>query len=161
MMPQQNSPNLEIIANQVLEKFSSELGPQIIKDLTFIDYHGFGKSRLTEDFLNALLNSLNYNAKELQVEIVRVESDLTDQVHYHQFSNAFICVLSARNNFPDPIGALTYQNDDWIEIDQDYSLLIPRNTLHGFSVKPNGMFYFLSIQTPPISGDNHDDYHKI
>ncbi len=101
-MTQINTADLQLIANQIVNKFSSEYGPQIIKELTFIDYHGFAKSRLNEDLLNSLLNSLHYDTKVLQAEIIRVESDLTDQVHYHQFSHAFICVLSARNNFHRP-----------------------------------------------------------
>ncbi len=106
-----------------------------------------------------LLKPFGYEPNQLQIEIVQVNQDLSDQVHYHQFSHAFIYVLSNENNFPDPINALAYTNDQWESISKHYHSLISPNTPHGFTVKQNGLLYFLSVQTPPIVHDGFDDYH--
>lgn len=149
--------DLKLIANEILSVLIRD--KDIPKNLVFIDYHGFAKSYLPENLVSNLLKSFGYNAEQLQIEIVRVNSDLTDQIHYHQFSHAFICVLSQENNFPDPESAFAFKNNKWQAISENFQLLIPPNTPHGFTVSHSGQLYFLSVQTPPIVNNSFDDYH--
>lgn len=159
-MNRTNISDLRHIAQSIISLFTNDKTNELQKNLTFIDYHGFAKSRLPENVIAEVLKPFSYSSEQLQIEIVRVNNDLTDQVHYHQFSHAFICVLSKENNFHAPINALAYKNDKWVEIDKNYQDFIYPNTPHGFTVSKNGLLYFLSVQTPPIVHNGFDDYHQ-
>lgn len=131
------------------------------RTLEFVDYHGFQKSRFSEDLLNEMLRPFHCTADDVQVEFIHVTSDLTDEVHYHEGSIAFVYVLGATEGFAEPQDAIAYKDGAWIAMKQGEWWMIPPKTVHGFSVLPGGELYFLSVQTPPIVHGTSDDYHRM
>ncbi|MBI4836672.1 MAG: radical SAM protein [Candidatus Abawacabacteria bacterium] len=129
--------------------------------LKFVEYHGFQKSRLPNSLLVNILQPLGFTAKDVQVEIVKVERDLKDEIHYHESSHAFICILGNKYHFPQPHKAFAFINSKWKMIEENEQWEIPPMTPHGFRVRQNGYACFLSIQTPPIMKADSDDYHKV
>jgi len=130
--------------------------------LDFQDYHGFEKSRVPESLYQDALTRLNVRSEDVQVEIVRVARDLTQAVHRHNRSMAIVSILGPKEHLPEAVSARGYLGSTWFRISSGESKLIPPTTPHGFTVRENGILYFLSIQSPPIiSGNGEDDYEPL
>jgi mannose-6-phosphate isomerase-like protein (cupin superfamily) len=130
--------------------------------ISMIDYHGFRKSRLPHGFLQPILAPYQLETDDAEIEIVRVDTDLTGEVHYHEYAHAVIAALGGAEGFENAQRALAYHGEGWRRIQSGEELDIPPGTPHGFSVERGGVLWFLSIQAPPIV--NHhgaDDYHHV
>ena len=124
----------------------------------FIDYHGFKKARLPEGLVAEVATAAGCKPEELQVEIASVHGDLTHEVHYHRDTTAFVACLGPAEKFPTPQKAQAFIRK-WFDFTVGQTVEIPPNTPHGFTVGEGGVLYFLSIQSPPIVGeDGQDDY---
>jgi hypothetical protein len=126
--------------------------------LTFREYHGFYKATIPASWIGPALIHAGLRPAEVQAEIVWVTQDLRRQIHSHQKGNAVVVILNERYGFGDPLNASFYDGKSWNSISDSVIVRIPRGTPHGFTVGPGGELYFLSVQTPPISGPGHDDY---
>ena len=74
-------------------------------------------------------------------------------------AHAYCTILGSEDNVAEPKGAHAFLKDRWSPVKAGDVVDVPPNTLHGFTVEPNGILYFLSLQSPPIErGDGHDDY---
>lgn len=123
-----------------------------------VDYHGFGKARFPEALLTEVLTPHKLTAEEVQIEVVKVEKDLTSEVHYHEETTAYCVVLGRNEHFPSPYRAKAFLGI-WITLVEGDVLSIPIGEPHGFTVGEDGHLYFLSVQSPPIlRGDGHEDY---
>ena len=131
------------------------------------EYHGFGKARLPDDLLREVLTPHGLTPDEVQVEVVKVERDLSDEVHYHARSVAYVVALGSEDHFSDPpLRGRAFVNGRWQRFEKGDELTIPPGTPHGFTVwgtgGGRGTLYFLSVQSPPIVGPREeDDYHRI
>lgn len=150
---------------QILENITIKIVQQLnqnkqdITSYVFQNYHDFEKYLVPEDMYFQLTRSLGYPSKQLQVEIVKVDKDLTNQVHYHKHADAYIYILGSNQGFPNAAQAFRYKDTHWQQIHSDQKFIIPHGEPHGFTVTTNGILYFLSIQTPPISSEEYDDYY--
>jgi len=124
--------------------------------LQMVNYHGFGKYRFSKEISGAMSR---YQG-DVQAELIRVNGDLSHEVHYHEKSRAYVACLGVEESLPNPIRAtaLIY---DGVYCHSGSVFDIPPGMVHGFTVKRGGILYFLSVQTPPIVGGGHDDYHRI
>lgn len=135
-------------------------------DLEFTDYHGFQKAPMPGNFKDSVLRNSGYSdfdVRAIQVEIVKVDRPLVDQVHYHRKSDAIAIVLGPDTRFAGPCHAMAYFAKDrqWLPVEAGETIKIPRRKRHGFSVMPGGLMYFLSVQSPRISSHLHDDYVRV
>lgn len=127
------------------------------------NYHGFIKTRLPQigEWAAAQRWGNIDLERSVQAELVSVHGDLTDQVHTHEHARAYCLVVGAAEGFEDPCGAYAFLRDHWKPVSRMDEVRIPPGTPHGFTVKPGGVLYFISVQSPPIVGDGHDDYHPV
>lgn len=159
----ENFARLRSMANEIVKRLHTIPALDHGKIFQFQDYHGFSKTRLPEDFLQKVLALHGETKENMQIEIVGVHADLTNEVHKHENSDAFVVILGLHTNFAEPFNAQAYKNNHWEFVTEGQEIEIPRGTPHGFTVAVNaGSLFFLSIQTPPIV-DEHgtDDYVKV
>lgn len=129
--------------------------------ISMVGYHGFHKSRLPATFLQSVLAPYGLDAQDVQIEIVKVDADLTGEIHYHAQAHAFIRVLGPAEWLDAATEAVAYRDGTWKPIASGEEVDIPPGTAHGFSVEPGGLLWFLSVQAPPIVGEGTDDYHNV
>jgi len=152
--------NLKNITNDILNLFQNDFSFK--NKVKLKDYHGFTKGRIPQEDLGKISNLYGVKPEQLQAELVSVEKDLSDEVHTHKLANAYCIILGEKENFPNTKNALGFIKDKWFEVSSGDVIDIPPNTKHGFTIKPEGILFFLSVQTPPIeSKDGHDDYYKV
>lgn len=156
-----DSQDLLRIGQNVIKQLQERAEQGIRSPLSFADYHGFQKSYLPDELLQRALEPFSYSSETIQIEIVRVVSDLRDQVHYHERSTAYVYALGDKVGLQDPKEAYAYQEDSWVVVKEGDGWMIPPRTPHGFTVNEGGVFFFLSIQTPPIVHHGLDDYHLV
>jgi hypothetical protein len=158
-----------VIPGSTLKKISDEivavfrkLPPEAVSDMiSMIDYHGFWKTRLPHTFLCSILAPHGLSPDDVQIEIVKVDTDLTREVHFHAHAHAMIYALGKSEGLENAKRAMAYRHNIWRGIESGEEVDIPPGTPHGFSVEPDGELWFLSVQAPPIVGDGHDDYHQV
>ncbi len=142
---------------------ASQSDASVMDRLAWSEYHGFGKAVLPEPAHTALLHEFGYTPHDVQVEIVRVDRDLSDEIHHHEDATACILVLGPNEGFPTAVSALVYiaLMQAWGPAASGDRMTFLPGTLHGFTVRSGGILYFLSVQSPPITGpDGRNDYHK-
>lgn len=156
-----SAKQLENIANELAGRFSSMSEEEIREGLKWIDYHGFEKARVVESLLQQILEPMLVTTFEVQVEVVKVTTDLSDQVHYHYRSTAFVLALGEQHHFERALHAAVCIDGAWLPFFTGDRVIIPAGTSHGFRVVGSeGVLYFLSVQSPPIVDEyGHDDYH--
>lgn len=161
--PEKQMSRLRAMAQEIVGRLHNIPALDHGKIFHFEDYHGFSKTRLPEDFYSKVLALHGETPENMQIEIVGVHADLTDEVHVHEKSDAFIIVLGLQTNFAKPFNAQAYIGGQWQFVEEGMEIEIPRGTPHGFTVALNGgALFFLSIQSPPIVGeDGVDDYVKV
>jgi quercetin dioxygenase-like cupin family protein len=152
---------LKQLAIDIVVLFRLSAGEKLLKELTMIDYHGFAKSRLPEEFQKKVLWSYKLTPSEVQIEVIKVTTDLRHEIHYHAEAFAYVVGLGSREHLPEPRGASVYLGHSWKSFAAGEKLEIPAGTNHGFTVEEGGELWFLSIQTPPIvDGQGRDDYYR-
>ncbi len=130
-------------------------------DARMVNYHGFAKVNLADVLHGDLIEAAMF-APNLQVEFVRVSGDQSQEVHVHRVASAVAWCLGPMEGFPPPSGALSFGGEGWAEFTDGMKLRVPAGLPHGFTVRPGGLVYFLSVQSPPIvSFDGRDDYHRV
>jgi hypothetical protein len=138
------------------------LDKQFPEQFIFEDYHGFEKALLSDERLTSILEPFGLTTQDMQIEIVRVTRDLSNQIHHHKIANAFITVLGDSSGYPQPKNAFVFLDNHWAPIIEGEKIEIGYGRKHGFSIAQGGSLYFLSVQNPPIvrGYDNckHDDY---
>jgi mannose-6-phosphate isomerase-like protein (cupin superfamily) len=152
---------LQSIAESILVKLKEASPEESKRLLQMNDYHGFLKSRFPEDFLSDILSPFQLTPAEVQIEIVKVDRDLSKEIHYHEASFAHCICLGEEYRVENPRGAKAYLKDSWSRVQAGDIVPIPAGTPHGFTVEEGGVLIFLSVQAPPIERDGNDDYHKI
>lgn len=152
---------LQHIAESIIGKLKTVSPEESAKLLTMSDYHGFLKSRLPEDFLNDILMPFHLTPEEVQIEIVKVDRDLSKEVHYHEGSFAHCVCLGESDRVENPRNAKAFLEDKWFPVKAGDVVPIPAGTRHGFTVEDGGVLIFLSVQAPPIERDGNDDYHRV
>ena len=156
-----NSSLLWVITRNIVSWIEAE-GNEFWKYLEFANYHGFMKAKLTPAWMLRIIRFYGIEEGSVQVEIVRVESDLSDQVHRHHKSHACVVVLGTEHRVADPKNAFRYLDGTWSPVSANQHVNIPPGRVHGFTVRHGGSMYFLSVQSPPIEGeDGHDDYELV
>lgn len=153
---------LEHLAHEILGALSTSSEPTIASlTSAMVDYHGFAKQPMPEEFLKQFPSAEGVDLRDLQVDLVRVSTDLTSEVHFHAKASAYVVCLGSGQRLTSPCKAKVFLEDRWREFAEGETIEIPAGTLHGFTVDPGGIFYFLSVQSPPIGRHGEeDDYHR-
>ncbi len=99
--------------------------------------------------------------EDVQIEIVRVDTDLSKEIHYHNESYAYVVCLGGEYKTENPRGAQAFLIDSWFPVEVGNVIKIPPKTHHGFTVDAGGLLIFLSVQAPPIEQNGVDDYHLV
>jgi hypothetical protein len=127
-------------------------------------YHGFYKYRFSKEFLKEIQILQGLDLDLIQIELIGVQSDLRHEIHYHEHSAAYVMVVGELEHLPTARNAFAYcgwpEDKGWEPIDSTQALEIPQRTRHGFTVEEGGILYFISVQSPPITGAGYDDYHR-
>jgi mannose-6-phosphate isomerase-like protein (cupin superfamily) len=151
---------LERISAELLQRLRNEEG--FGSSISLSDYHGFQKGRIPEEVMISLTAKYGTTPDDIQAEIVLVESDLSREVHRHSKAHAYCTILGEEEHFDNPNLGYAFRDNKWFEVDAGDNVDIPPNTAHGFTTRPGGVLYFLSLQSPPIeSADGHDDYQLV
>lgn len=156
--------NLEKIELTVLLQLSHVFTSRehLLKSIELKDYHGFSKARWPEHLLISALHGTNLTPTDVQVEIVRVSTDLTSEVHFHADAHALITILGSRQHLPNPVELEAYIDGNWPEVAANQRIDVPPGTHHGLRARTNKGGWFLSVQSPPIEKrEGHDDYHRV
>ena len=149
---------LEDISKKLIYLFQNQ--SNFANSIKLKDYHGFDKGIIPLLELQKITNKYNISPKEIQAELISVKKDLSNEIHKHKESHAYVNILGNSENVPTPNKAYVFLKDAWFEVKEGEITDIPPNTLHGFTIKPRGTLYFLSVQSPPIKRtDGHDDYY--
>lgn len=123
------------------------------------DYHGFDKVGLSDSLIN-VPSLRDVPPDKVQVELVRVNRDLSDKIHHHDNSDAYVIGLGPQEHLVEARYGIVYKVNYWTPFRTGDRVAIPKGMSHGFSLRNHvGILYFLSIQSPPISGEDHDDFH--
>lgn len=151
---------LQKITEEILDLFRSD--PDFKSKIPLKDYHGFEKGRIPSGVLYDIASKYNVTPEELQAELVKVTQDLSDEIHSHHNSRAYCILLGEREGLEAPREGFAFLVNKWSSVSAGETIDIPPETAHGFTVKPGGVLYFLSVQTPPIEDEHgHDDYERI
>jgi mannose-6-phosphate isomerase-like protein (cupin superfamily) len=153
-----NQETLKKIADLVLEKIEQRTKEEVVGILNMANYHGFLKSRLPEEFLTSVLSPFGLTTDDVQVEIVEVTKDLSDEVHYHEHAFAYVICMGEKYHVASPKNAKAFLKDHWFPVKDSDIVEIPAGTKHGFTIDEGGALTFLSVQAPPIVGHGKDDY---
>ena len=152
---------LQKIAESILGKLKSASVEEAACLLQMNDYHGFLKARIPEDFLKEILSPYSLTPEQVQIEIVKVDRDLSNEIHYHEGSHAYCVILGESEKVENPKEAKAFVKDHWFSVNSGDVVSIPPGTPHGFTVGEGGHLIFLSVQSPPIEREGNDDYHKV
>lgn len=155
-----------IVLKQLTQNFLGRLRTiprqEFCKMLHMVDYHGFSKARLPVSLFQDFLNQYRVNSRDIQIEVVQVTTDLRHEIHYHKKAFAYIVCLGEDVGLENPCTASAFLCDRWVSLTCGQELEIPPGIPHGFTVKQDGSLHFLSLQSPPILGeDGHDDYFLV
>jgi hypothetical protein len=140
------------------------------ESLDLKEYHGFGKADFNGDWVEEILARHGLGREEIQVDIIYLWTDLTDQIHQHHKSRAEIYVLGEREHLPNPMTAEAYLKGRWHRVFAGNTLGVSPSEPHGFRIPgvvrkelsaANDKLYFLSLQNPPIVTAEYDDYHLV
>ncbi len=152
---------LKQLALEILMQLRLIQGKALIENLEMLDYHGFSKGRMPEEFMKKVLWSYKLAPTEIQAEIIHVTKDLRHEVHFHAAAHAYVVGLGAKEHLPEPRLASAYQVNRWISFAAGQKLEIPPGMKHGFTVEEGGELWCLSVQAPPIvNGHGRDGYHR-
>jgi mannose-6-phosphate isomerase-like protein (cupin superfamily) len=151
------------ISSNVLAEIRAMSAEEFRTVLVHQEYHDFGKDDFTAGFIFDILNAAGLTKKDVQIDIISVERDLTHQIHYHKDAHAFIVILGEREHVPASTTAEAYIDGRWFPVSAGQVLSIPPGTHHGFRVQNNvaDILRFLSVQSPPITREDEDDYHQV
>ena len=154
---------LTSISTKVLREIRRMSSSEFRKLLLHQQYHDFGKDDFSADFVADILGEYMLTSKDVQIDIVCVERDLSHQVHYHSDAHAYLIVLGEQEHVPNPKTAEAYVDGRWFPVSSGQVLSIPPGVHHGFRVSENvgDILQFLSVQSPPIVRDDDDDYHLV
>lgn len=150
---------LEKLADAVLARLEQS-GNLTLRQLAYVDYHGFQKMTLPAQSMEPMAASLGFASNSVQAELVRVRSDLRHEVHHHQRAWAFAVALGEPEGFDPPRRAFAFLGGEWRPVSAGDRFSIPPGVRHGFTVETGGELTFLSLQSPPITGEHGDDYHR-
>lgn len=153
------------MASQIEQKLG-ELAFEVLEalrlgtvSLMFAKYHDFGKAALTPIWLEHLLDRHHQSRNDIQIDVISVHGDLSNQIHYHSEAFAYLVILGTGEGAPDPIQAQVFIQNEWHPIAPGKVIVLPPGTRHGFRTLPAHEFWFLSLQAPPIVRPSGDDYH--
>ncbi len=125
-------------------------------------YHEHWKFRFPTEFLAQFDVLKDVDLTKIQAELVLVNNDLPGKIHYHEDSDAFVICLGVAEHLSDPRQALALNRGRyWESVRAGDGIEIPKLTIHGFTTHQGGVLYFLSLQSPPISGEGYDDFVPI
>ena len=133
--------------------------PQRLRESGHGEYHGHGKYRFSKKFLSGIRALRGQDLSKVQAELVCVKRDLSHEIHHHKKSEAYVIGLGQEEHLPNAKGAQVYSGSEWSSFETGDRESFPTGLAHGFRVLNGGILYFLSLQSPPISGEGYDDYH--
>ncbi len=123
------------------------------------NYHGFDKVALSGRLIDVPSLS-NVPADQIQIELFKVNRDLSDRTHHHKNSDAYVICLGPQEHLVEARYGIVFKGNHWTTFNTGDQLAIPKRTRQGFSLRNHvGVFYFLSVQSPPISSESYDDFH--
>lgn len=137
---------------------------ELMSELTYVNYHNFSKSRLPFYWYQDLLNVMNLTTDDVLVEIVKVDGNHNDELHYHKISHALCIILGPQTGFNNCYSATIIKDSDIITSEEDLEVYFPSFCKHTFNVansKKMGSLYFLSIQSPPLLTKTKDDFYLV
>lgn len=127
------------------------------------EYHHFQKGRFPQEYVEETIRPYDLQYQDVQMELVHVAGDLSEETHLHEDINAIVVLLGEEVGLPAPLYAEAFLGKlPWFEFLPGDILQIPTGTVHGFTAKSGGSFYFLSVQSPwLLRPDGYDDYKKV
>ncbi len=135
---------------------------KLLKTILLKDYHGFAKARIPYNIVAKILAPHGITPEDVQAELVAVFTDLSQETHLHKEARAFVIILGDAEHVSMPHDAYGFVGDlGWCKVAAGQRFDVPPNTPHTFTVRPGGVLYFLSVQTPPIERGGGDDYFLI
>lgn len=152
---------LQGVAQRILRQIRNTGGAGVWAQVQFADYHGFLKGGVPESILSNALAESGLSPAEVQAEFVRVERDLTHEVHRHNRSAAFAVCLGLEEGVTPPCRAQAFIGGRWVAVGAGEEVDIPPGQAHGFTVESGGELTFLSVQSPPITWSGEDDYERV
>ena len=92
--------------------------------------------------------------KNIEVSLVTLKKEGQYPQHVHKGSDAYIIVTGGSANF--------LSGQEIISMGVGDRKDIPRGTPHGFEIEQGKEFQFISVQCPPIKGDDrHEDFELV
>jgi mannose-6-phosphate isomerase-like protein (cupin superfamily) len=147
---------LRELSDLIIRNFRAISKSEFNSLLNMQDYDGFKKSSLPESFIGPLLEALRIEPTDVQVELIQVERDLANEIHFHAHADTFVVILGRRERVEKPWKAFAFQRrGGWIMLSAGDKLEIPRNTPHGFTVGIDGRLCLLSVLSPPVASEDH------
>ena len=126
------------------------------------EYHGFPKTRLPEDVISSLLKAHRLLPKKMQIELVRVPTDLSHKAHKHMRARAFISILGRKEHLSELKSEEGFAYIGlWLKVKSGDMFDVLPGTVHTFAAKLGMGFEFLSVQTPPIENGVNDDFELV
>lgn len=138
--------SLEWIASRACQRLKNMTAPEVEAMLVMVHHEGFSKAMIPETFLQEELLGHGLSPQDVQLDVVHVES----HVHVHQQLATVVVGLGPDEHFMEPCRAEMFLPRSRRPVHQDEVIPIPGGTRHGFTVKPGGSLYFLSVRSSPI-----------
>lgn len=167
---------LEAIGNQFVDLLRKKPAAELFDWASRKNYHGFEKTTVRPEILQQFLEQYNLEPGGLQIELGGIKGEYLGSVHAHSIAHALAVILGKNEGFHDPVNAYALVEENWspisevesfgLEVGKDkwFSLAAgdrvynPTNFAHSFTVKGEGQFYFVVIQSPAIDQPHHDDW---
>ena len=125
------------------------------------EHRGFGKASVGSSYLKRILASRGLSPVMVRAELVRVNMDLSSEVHYHKEAHTYVVVVGESEHLPRPLKAKAFICGSWQSVADSREIQIPPHCEHGFMVGRDGILYFLSIESPPSDIDDEEDYYRV
>ncbi len=123
------------------------------------EYRGTTVTPLSPQAVEMLLGAHGLTPDQVSIRIVRVNSDLSNQVYARLRTTVCIAFLGESQSVPRPTNGRVRRGYQWFPaMDPDLLTFFPGVTC-GYMVKPDGVMYFLEVASPPIGLEaENDDY---
>ena len=143
---------LERVANATTQKLGElttdeRVGAAALIKKSMVKEKGFAYAELPRTLWQEAAKAEKFTTGDFVIEILEITEGI--DIHYHEKSNAYVCVLGKKEGFENPADAEIFFEGEWVEITCKDEFPIEEEDHHGFRVKHDGKLTILVAESLP------------